>query len=721
MTAAFSCCPGDSGADGLDGTWTNAHDGPPSLAGAQGVLDSRRGRLIVTGGNYYQFVNFDTYAFDLQTDTWKRLKTAGTPPTLIYAGAVYDSIEDRVLVFGGQDAGTYAYSNRLWALSLAGVPTWTELTPGGEVPSPRIHSLVLLDEARGNLLVHGGRASDSRPSSELYVLPLRSEGGWKRMWQAGVIPPARYGHSGIFDDAHDAIVIWSGTEGSGPFDGEWVYRLPKSTLVWERWPVSGPEATMYARAVHDRARARLIQTGGGGEQHTWALNLVGAPQWSRVTDEGLVSLRWFVAIVDPSRDRVVVTGGGQRAGYLRALNLAQPENGWTLLAEVQSGPGTDSHTATWDAFNDRMYLFAGWDVTYRNDLWSWSPTEGWNLEQPVGSPPQGRVLPAWALVPIRHSLWVFGGALQNGVPLGDLWELRLPGPPTAPEWHPVASYGTPAPRYGHTMTYSPSSNLIMLYGSHQHDPQVHLLTPGFAPRTWQSHLLPGPAGRSSHSAVFDSRRNRALIFGGTVGGDECWAYDFLSNTWSRITWSGESPGSRYLHQAFYDAAFDRMVIFGGVADGSSPFDVWSLELSGVPYWRKLETTGYYIPLSAFSGAFDPLRGHFYIQSTLFFRLGLLGPYVSVPAAHAEGTTLRASPNPSSTGWEIQYAPSNAGPIVVELFDLQGRRVERKTLDGLRGDPVRTTLGASVSLAPGVYLAVVRDGTRLNTTRLVRMH
>ena len=46
--------------------------------------------------------------------------------------------------------------NDTWALSFAGTPTWTQLSPFGTPPSARILHEAILDGGRGRMVVYGG-------------------------------------------------------------------------------------------------------------------------------------------------------------------------------------------------------------------------------------------------------------------------------------------------------------------------------------------------------------------------------------------------------------------------------------------------------------------------------------------------------------------------------------------------------------------------------------
>jgi hypothetical protein len=121
-----------------------------------------------------------------------------------------------------------------------------------------------------------------------------------------------------------------------------------------------------------------------------------------------------------------------------------------------------------------------------------------------------------------------------------------------------------------------------------------------------------PSARASESMVFDSARNRVVIFGGRqakLNLNDTWSFD--GTDWTAIT-TANAPSVRELAPAAYDSARDRIVLFGGVhqtysADGrtltETPLhDTW--EFNGTN-WTQILTDGPAV-LKALL-AYDPVR------------------------------------------------------------------------------------------------------------------
>ncbi|MEA2328648.1 MAG: large repetitive protein [Thermoanaerobaculia bacterium] len=107
-----------------------------------------------------------------------------------------------------------------------------------------------------------------------------------------------------------------------------------------------------------------------------------------------------------------------------------------------------------------------------------------------------------------------------------------------------------------------------------------------------------PSARAAESMVFDSARNRVVIFGGRLGKlnlNDTWSFD--GSDWTEIK-TAAAPSVREIAGAAYDSTRDRIVLFGGThqtynADGKNltetPLkDTW--EFNGTN-WTQILTDG----------------------------------------------------------------------------------------------------------------------------------
>jgi hypothetical protein len=136
-----------------------------------------------------------------------------------------------MLVFGGVGGG--AYRNDVWALSLDGAPHWTQLTPTGTLPPGRYAPTAIYDSVRDRMIVYGGTYRQNFESialGDVWALSLAGAPAWTELTPSGTPPTGRWNHSAVFDSARYRMVVFAGEDPS-IFHDTWA-------LTWEM-PVLG--------------------------------------------------------------------------------------------------------------------------------------------------------------------------------------------------------------------------------------------------------------------------------------------------------------------------------------------------------------------------------------------------------------------------------------------------------------------------------------------------
>ncbi|MFN8475244.1 MAG: kelch repeat-containing protein [Anaerolineae bacterium] len=242
----------------------------------------------------------------------------------------------------------------------------------------------------------------------------------------------------------------------------------------------------------------------------------------------------------------------------------------------------------------------------------------WRPVRTTGGPPTPRgdsaSRPA-GYDPATNRLVFFGGMKQGGPLLNDTWVLAdADGTTGTPRWIELATANTPPPRRSHAGAYDAVNNRLITYGGclggcTPMDNNVYVLTNANGlggNATWvELHPTGGPPPpRDGHSAVYDPKSNRLIVF----GGDNCCGqrYDdtwILTNAnglggtpeWIQLAPAGDRPPARVSQSAVYDAANNRMIVFGGATSTGALNDVWVLAnangLGGTPTWSRLAPAG----------------------------------------------------------------------------------------------------------------------------------
>ena len=407
---------GAAGAMGAaDGAWSPLVGLP--RYGHSAIYDPVRDRMVVFGGYSGSYLN-DVWVLSLaSTPAWTQLTPSGMPPTGRYFhSAIYDPVRDRMLVFGGSSGASGL--GDVWALSLAGASTWTQLTPSGSPPSGRCGHSAIYDPLRDRMLVFGGYASASL--NDVWALSLASAPSWTQLTPSGTLPARRGYHTAIYDPVRDRMVIFAGNSGSSPYLSNDVWALSlASSPAWAQLTPSGapPSERWEHSAVYDPIRDRMLVFGGNSDSYflndVWALSLAGTPAWTEQTSFGS---QWDArlghsAIYDPVRDRMVVFGGRSSYSglYLSdawALSLADTP-AWTHLAPtVDLPPRQTGHSAIYDPVRRRMVVCRG-----DTDLWALSlaGTPAWTQLTPSGTLSSARRNHSAIYDPARDRMVVFGG------------------------------------------------------------------------------------------------------------------------------------------------------------------------------------------------------------------------------------------------------------------------------------------------------------------------
>ncbi len=640
---------------------------PAARVSHNALYDPAHARMLVYGGD--GFIDFsDTWALDLVVPEWTRI----TPPTTTpfwrtRHAAIVDPLRDRMILFGGLTQG-FAEPSGLWTLSLGAPETWSVLAPSGTPPSNRQGASAIYDPRRDRMIVFGGQTgATTEKSAELWSLSLGGGPAWSPLAASGPPPPARAFHSAIYDPFGDRMIVFGGEDAlAQPLADLWQLTLDGTPEWTPLTPTGGLPAPRSGHiAFFDPPRERMVVVGGrdmNGVAYSdaWELPLRGPAAWIALAPTGSAPARAFQpGIYDPPRDRFVLAGGSfQRLDAFRSLSLgASPA--WAPLAPSGVLPDArDGETAVYDAIRDRVLVFGGGQQR-ANSLWELS----------FGSAPA--TAPAVACP--GDISWIAGS------PSGVSYDVT----------NPFA--------FADTVDYQVTSE-----------------------RDWPGYPIRG-------SAPVADLDHAAIAFGAPVPDTAAIGLNTLTfrATLRRTGWSVEC--THHLHDVTTptllalvstDAQPDRVTLrwFGEGAVGRATVERRAV---ATPWQTLGEATadgrgGYaYEDRGVVAGAGYGYRLKIADASGTTWTTE---SWVEIPVAWSlalEG----ARPNPARTP-TIAFTLPGGSLATLELWDVAGRRIESRRVDGLGPGSHQVRLAEGRRLAPGLYLVRLTQRDRALSARVV---
>lgn len=325
-----------------------------------------------------------------------------------------------------------------------------------------------------------------------------------------------------------------------------------------------------------------------------------------------------------------ITRGDMRADVVAPPPAARARAAWNATSGDHFQALTH-HSVVIHPRRDRLYVYGGSSsALIRDEVWrielNRSGITNWDRVPTQGSQPAPRWGHQAVLDTVSNRMIVTGGALGHSSPCsGDVWLLIDPdGWDATPKWQKLNAKGALPPRANHSAVYDASTNRLIVFGGHDcfvpRFSDVWVLTHanglGGHPEWRKLDVSGGPGARTNHTAVFDTRAGRMIVYGGTDKDasyfPEVWTLENANGIgtprWTTHHVDGERPVARYGHVSAFDDATGSMIVFGGAHGAQVLNDVWLLRNSGASgksTWTRLPVAGRLPPARAtHAGAYD---------------------------------------------------------------------------------------------------------------------
>ena len=416
-------------------SWQLLHGAPRFASLGSAVVEPDRHRLYVFGPPADANSPMELWSLSLDSlAAWRRERPLGPSPAARWTSRMFaDPARDRLLFYGGL-AGPLtflSYAGDFWELSLAGSPTWRQLSDGAGGPEYGSSGSVVFDAVSDRLVSFGGDASrrfSTLISDKTFSIAADAPGAWSRMLTSAP-PSPRGGAAAALDATGSRMVVAGGATPGVPPGDTWQLTFADSS-IWRPLQPTGatPPLLTGARAWTDSAASRLRVIPSASElwsldlarpdsaawsvspistspspangpfawdeqaRSAWQFDTVAGSLWRMSLPPGAA---WSLAM--PSPDRVPARYGGPRlvhdAQHIRTITLfgydapqgtlalagAQADGdtllGWTPFA-VTPAPRTGASVVC-DAAHDRLLVFAGESgTTSDGDLWEYQLSSG---------------------------------------------------------------------------------------------------------------------------------------------------------------------------------------------------------------------------------------------------------------------------------------------------------------------------------------------------------
>jgi hypothetical protein len=274
---------------------------PPPSAGHALVFHDGIGAVVLVnaglGGTASPPPSARTVLWKWTGTNWEVLDSAG-PPIRNLGGVAYDSVRNRIVLYGGTYSQDLSYDDTWeWHPSSG----WSKRDEHG--PGVRDHTEMVYDRNRRQVVLFGGQASPTEFPSATWTW---DGSAWRRIDAGG--PGGRIHHTLVYYPTSRQALLFGGSHPSrGQFGDLWAW-------TGSMWTKAGP-------SVAPRSHARLGVTAqgvilvGGIPLHTSSRILRFANgEWSVVESAVAPEPRYLTAMAyDPKRAVTVLYGGGDPA------------------------------------------------------------------------------------------------------------------------------------------------------------------------------------------------------------------------------------------------------------------------------------------------------------------------------------------------------------------------------------------------------------------------
>ncbi len=278
-------------------TWTRLSTSPMYNKGFAADYDSKADRVVLyfslypSGPETFSRMG-ETYVYDPNTDMMEKVTPKVIPFGFMGSNMVYDSESDRFILFGGVDITDGRELYETWAYDL-NTNTWTAMNPA-QHPAGRNWSQMAYIPTIDRVLLFSGWSGDtavlSEPTGDTWLYDYNHD-TWEQLRPPSV-PARRHFASLVYMSSVDRVLLYGGqTREGGPFLSD-LWTFDPTTLNWEELhPATDPGKRGEYCMAYDSKADKVVLFGGGGTSmggpytdETWLYD-PQANTWTNVTPQ----------------------------------------------------------------------------------------------------------------------------------------------------------------------------------------------------------------------------------------------------------------------------------------------------------------------------------------------------------------------------------------------------------------------------------------------------
>lgn len=564
--------------------------GPLPRSSYSMVFDTTRQHTVMFGGKSGTNYLNDTWVYDGGPNggTWSQINTPNSPPTRVLAGAAYDPLRDRVIIFGGTGLdSTLTAFPFLDTWEFDGT-TWTQVASNGpNVVKPAL----VYDKARNKVIMV---ATDTALATHMYSYDPVAK-SWSELKPSLLPDCANEGMLGYDTTRNVAVYTGGSCTNSAVTDStfEW------NGTTWTQIALNSDDGRAFGAAMaYDEAHQVMTLFGGFFTIARYQTYLYRGGGWLSTGTDQPVQRSLAVFASDPV-DQVIWLFGGVSTGVALTDLWSYQDGHFTSVSSATSPTSCVSPMGTWDtdrntlviycgslgfvyeyvpstnvwtafapkhnpatrSFGSLVYdqhlkksvLFGGWDGSnYLDDTWQWT---GLDWVQVTKNPPPSRSLQSMWYDPILQKTVIFGGlgritTTDRLTRFDDMWSFDGTG------WVQLTPATLPSTRYGASVAIDPHDGHTILFGGLQLTGPDTLQVQTYAADTWEwdgttwKQLATDgtPDARENAPFAYDTQRNQFVMFAGYGG-------YYLSDLWTLT--APATPSDSFVWRPWADSTLRR--------------------------------------------------------------------------------------------------------------------------------------------------------------------